>query len=270
MSNDWFTFQEEICTYFNSIGANSETNIKLNGIRTSHDIDILVKTKFLGHNLTWLVEAKKWQRKISKFQVLGLRTIVDDIGADKGFIISEKGFQRGAIEASKNTNIKLLTFEELKLQTKEFIEDEILKTYRHRLEILETRYWSHSKLMRKKYGLRGEPGDFPTNFSGHSLLLIARSAIDEAVDHVYPINLDTFSKEKRGDLVANNFQQVINWLNLNLNFLDEKILLAEIKMIQNGDFNPLPSPRDECGLPIEMIVKGVTKVRKRRNNFNAE
>ena len=38
--------------------------------------------------------------------------------------------------------------------------------------------------------------------------------------------------------LAENFQQVVNWLNINLNVADKKILEAEIQMQQDGNFNP--------------------------------
>ena len=268
MESDWFQFQEEICLYFNSVGVNSQTNVSISGVRTSHDIDILIKTKFLGHDVTWIIETKKWDRKVSKLHVLALRSIVEDVGADKGFIISEKGFQRGAFEAAKNSNVGLLTFMELKVQAKEYIEGEIIKAYKDRLKILEIRYWSHSKKIRRKYGLRGEIWDFPLDFSGHNLILTARNIIEMAENRNYPIDLETHLVEKRGELIARNFQQVQNWLNLNLNFLDEKILSAEINMIKNGDFNPQPTPLDDELLPLEMLADAMAKARKKQGGDN--
>ena len=41
-----------------------------------------------------------------------------------------------------------------------------------------------------------------------------------------------------GEVQANNLQQAINWLNLSLNFLDEKLILAEVEMQKNNDFLP--------------------------------
>lgn len=236
-NKDWYKFQEEICDYFNSIGAESKTNITIKGVRTTHDIDILVQTKFLGEDLLWVIEAKKWKYKVSKLHVLGLRTIVDDIGADRGFIISELGFQKGAIEASKNTNIKLKTFDELKIDTRDLVESEILKTYKKRISILEARYWSHSKSIRKDYGLRDEVWS-PFKFSGQILLSTIEAVIFSAEKKEYPICLDTMLEIKTGELIANNFQQLCNWLNLNLNLLDEMIIKAEVEMQKNGDFNP--------------------------------
>lgn len=251
---DWYQFQETICNHFISIGARAETNTRVQGTRTTHDIDILVKTKFLGQDLLWIVEAKKWRSKINKLQVLGLRTIVDDIGADRGFIISENGFQAGAIEAANNTNIRLINLNQLIEETKELIHSEIIKSYKKRLCLIEHRYWSHEKRIRVEYGLRGEFWDYPINFSGNNLLLIAHWAIKAAEENDYPINLETHMVEKKGGLVANSFQELTNWLNLNLNYMDEKILNAEMEMIKNNDFKPDLYSRDEKDLPINMLV----------------
>jgi hypothetical protein len=258
---DWYHFQEMISNHFNSIGTRAETNVTVHGTRTNHDIDILVKIKFLGQNIIWIVEAKKWNHKVNKLHVLALRTIVNDIGADKGFIISEKGFQTGAIEAAKDSNISLTTLQDLIEETKHYVQGEIIKSYEKRLQLLETRYWSHSKVNRKKYGLRGEIWDIPVNFSGHNLLLTAKWAIESAEKNEYPINLETFMVEKQGESIANNFQELINWLNLNLNFIDEKILKAEISMIKDGNFNPSLFERNESNLP-EILQINLKKYNK--------
>lgn len=251
---DWYHYQEKICSHFNSLGARAETNVTVQGTRTNHDIDILVKSKFLGQNILWIIEAKQWNRKVSKLHVLALRTIITDIGADRGFIISDKGFQSGAIEAAKDSNISLITFNEIIKETEHYIQAEILQAYVKRLVLLETRYWSHSKTIRKQYGLRGEIWDIPVNFSGQHLLMTAHFAIDSAVKNEYPINLETYMVEKQGQLIANNFQELTNWLTLNLNYMDEKILKAEISMIKDGNFNPDLFEREEKELPMKYLT----------------
>jgi len=95
--------------------------------------------------MSWVVEAKYWKKKVTKSHVLALRSIVDDVGADKGFIISSGGFQRGAMEAAVKTNIVLTTFSDLKKTTRELVEGEILNAFIHRARLLTNRYWSHSK-----------------------------------------------------------------------------------------------------------------------------
>jgi hypothetical protein len=44
--------------------------------------------------------------------VHGFRTVMDEAGANVGFIISANGFQSGALEAARNTNIHLVTWNE--------------------------------------------------------------------------------------------------------------------------------------------------------------
>lgn len=234
---DWYNFQEEICNYFKSLGFNAETNKTIQGVRTTHDIDVYVQTKFMGQDLIWIIEAKKWKTKINKLQVLGLRTIIDDIGADRGFIISELGFQKGAFEASIKTNVTLLTFQELKLLTKVFVEDDILELFEERIKLIYRRYWAHSKQIRKDYDLRLEIGD--THYSVTFVIQTAEWAIKSARLKKYPINLNTTLTERYGDAEAENFQQLINWMNLNFNIIDKKILDAELRMQKEGKFNPI-------------------------------
>lgn len=243
---EWYKYQEEICDYFKSLGVFADTNIRLKGDKTNHDIDVLVQTAFLGQNLKWVVEVKKTKSKLSKLHVLALLKIVEFVGADKGFVISESGFQKGAKEAAENTNISLKTFAELKDETKQLLLSELMTVYEKRIELLESRYWSHSKSIRRKYELRHYLADMnDIDFNAYQLLEKCKVVINSVHEAKYPIDLDTIMNEKVGELAAENLQQVINWLNMNLNWIDEKIILAEVAMISNGDFSPnITHPRN--------------------------
>jgi hypothetical protein len=46
---------------------------------------------------------------VPKEKVLALKSIVEDLGADRGIIVSEAGFQPGAEDAARGTNITLVT-----------------------------------------------------------------------------------------------------------------------------------------------------------------
>lgn len=260
---DWYQFQEEIKDHFISIGADANTNVKIEGVRTSHDIDVFVKTKFLGEDMVWLVEAKYWKTRVSKAHVLALRSIVEDIGADRGFLISSSGFQRGAVEAALNTNVKLKSLSEMKVETKGMVESEIVKTYLKRLTLIEDRYWSHSKSLRNKYGLRHEIGDWSRDFVGQQILTTAREALVAAEHREYPIDLEMFLNEQKGESVAYNFQQLCNWLNQNLNHFEEKLLVAEWAMHKNGEYRPdtTKTPDGET-TTTEMITNAMRRGRK--------
>lgn len=61
----------------------------------------------------YLCECKFWKRAAPQEIVHAFRTVLVDVGAHRGFIISSSGFQEGAYAAARNTNIDLLTFAEL-------------------------------------------------------------------------------------------------------------------------------------------------------------
>ncbi len=263
---EWYKFQEEIKEHFLSIGADAETNVTMQGVRTSHDIDVVVKTKFLGDELLWLVEAKCWNSKITKDKVLTFHSIVEQIGADSGFIISKKGFQKGAYEAANNTCIRLKTFEELKIDTSDYVEDKILKSYRDRIARIDDRYWAHKKAIRIEYGLRHEVPSMNWLFVGQELLTTAEYALLEASAKNYPIDLTMHMTERKGKLVVNSFQQLINWLNLNLNHFDEKLLVAEWAMSKDGKYNPdnvlTPIGEMTSGRRTALIMQEAEKIKK--------
>ena len=64
-----------------------------------------MKSHQVGFDVIWLVECKRWRRRVTKLHVLALREIVADVGADRGILLSEVGFQSGAVEAAKLTNV---------------------------------------------------------------------------------------------------------------------------------------------------------------------
>lgn len=72
-SRDWEQYQGEIAGYLGSLGFETKTNEK-------------VET---------------------------LLSIVNDVGADRGLLVTERGFQSGAIAAARQTNVTTVTFESL-------------------------------------------------------------------------------------------------------------------------------------------------------------
>lgn len=237
-SKKWYEFQELIAEHFRSLGAIAQTNISVEGIRTKHDIDILVLTKFLGADIKWVIEAKYWKSKIPKEKVLALRTIVDEVGADKGFLISEKGFQSGAIAAAHKTNVELVQFSALKQRTKNIVQVEMLKAYEARADLLAKRYFSHSKPIRIKYGLRGDVFDYNFMFSGQLFIGMIFFAIEKAKENKYPMSVKSLLEIRTGEDIIESYPEFVNWLNINLNMFDEMLLRAEHAMIIADEFNP--------------------------------
>ncbi len=110
----WKKFQEVTAQVFRQIGCVVKEDISVEGARSKHDVDVLVGFDSHGFKVKWVLECKAWNTNIPKEKVMALRSIVEDVGADKGFIISKIGFQPGATESAKSTNIELITLDELK------------------------------------------------------------------------------------------------------------------------------------------------------------
>ncbi len=236
---DWFAFQEQIAAHFQALGVRAETNVEVVGVRTHHKIDVMVTAKFLGVDIKWVVEAKHWKARVSQEKVFALRTILADIGADRGFIISYAGFQSGAQDSAQDTNVSLMTWEEFVASTRKLVQREMLQAFGVRLALLTRRYWSHTKRIRIAYRLRSDPyDDMRVMFSGQELLGTVEGAIVLAEQNKYPIRPRRASCIRVGEEVIENYVELSNWLNLNLNVLDEMLLDAEYKMIRNGDFHP--------------------------------
>jgi hypothetical protein len=66
----------------------------------------------IGYNNRIICECKNWDNNIPQHVIHSFRTVVNDFGASHGFIIAKKGFQSGAYEAVKHSNISILTWDE--------------------------------------------------------------------------------------------------------------------------------------------------------------
>ena len=104
---DWRDYQEQVATFFRENGCNAEVEAKVQGARASHDVDVLVTFDRHGVPCQWIIECKLWNRAVPKEKVLILKNIVEDVGADRGILFSESGFQKGALSAVHKANITL-------------------------------------------------------------------------------------------------------------------------------------------------------------------
>jgi hypothetical protein len=111
---DWRQYQRVAADFFADLGMRAEVEADVAGARASHRVDVAVRFTAYGLDHTWLVECKLWRSKIRKEKVMALKAIVDDVGADRGFLLSESGFQSGAITAARLSNITLTNLEDLR------------------------------------------------------------------------------------------------------------------------------------------------------------
>lgn len=78
-----------------------------------HQIDILAEYRCPLHNSTVVVEAKSYDSPVDKDRIMKLTQIVDDLGADRGIIVTTSYFTPEAIKTSKGHNLELWNREQL-------------------------------------------------------------------------------------------------------------------------------------------------------------
>ena len=168
MAAEWSEYQEEAAELFRSLGLEATTNVTVKGVRTTHDVDVLVKSRHAGFEVTWIVECKYWNSRVKKLHVLALREIVTDTGSDRGILLAEKGFQSGAAEAAALTNVHLTSLAETRREASAEISGMRLTELYDRVELCRVRYWSIPKSVRIDHGLRTDV--FESGYSGARFL----------------------------------------------------------------------------------------------------
>jgi hypothetical protein len=144
-SSAWQTYQIRVRDLFRSLGLEAEADVEMEGVRGKHAVDVRVSFQRYGIRTVWIVECKLWKTNVPKEKVLALQSIVQDLGADKGLLFSEKGFQAGAIASARCSNILLTSVAEVATQAQEEIrvlrirqlDDELL----HVFNLLRNMIW---------------------------------------------------------------------------------------------------------------------------------
>lgn len=105
---DWRAYQHATADVFRKLGCNAKVDFTVAGARASHAIDVYATFLRSGILCTWVIECKLWKSRVTKEKVLALKSILEDLGADRGIMVSEEGFQSGAQDAARGTNITLV------------------------------------------------------------------------------------------------------------------------------------------------------------------
>lgn len=93
-------------------GMRADRHVPLRLPRGSVVVDVLADETVDGIVHRTICECKNWCTNVSKEVVHAFRTVMQETGAHRGYIISKVGFQAGAREAAEATNIELVTFAE--------------------------------------------------------------------------------------------------------------------------------------------------------------
>jgi len=223
MAADWSDYQEEAAEFFRSLGLEAATNVTIKGVRTSHDIDVLVKSRHAGFEITWIVECKHWKSRISKLHVLGLREIIADTGADRGVLLAENGFQSGAAEAAALTNVHLTSLSAARREASTEVFNMRLTELYDRVEKCRERYWDIPKGARIDYGLR--PDSYESGYSGAAIISLTEDILRKAFRGNYPFEADYMWRS-----AAHNKSDIFNSVEETIGFLEPVIHTLESKL----------------------------------------
>ncbi|TRX54398.1 restriction endonuclease [Fulvivirga sp. M361] len=72
------------------------------------EIDLHYKFTLGGVSYLTLVECKHWNSNVTREKIGYFKSVIDELKAHKGIVVTTKGFQKGAIEFAKSNNIGLI------------------------------------------------------------------------------------------------------------------------------------------------------------------
>jgi hypothetical protein len=112
--NDGTAYEEKVAALLAEFGGKVVRGETLVGARGKHETDVTLRTHHYGIDQLWICECKDWNRRVPKERVLTFQGIVEDVGADRGLMFSEEGFQAGGIRMAQNSNLTLTSIEDLR------------------------------------------------------------------------------------------------------------------------------------------------------------
>jgi hypothetical protein len=113
MPENWQQLQAEVGRLLEECGFAVEIEKTVQTVRGEVELDVYAREEVKGRKYSIVCECKHWKARIPQNVVHGFRTVVADMGANVGYIVSLAGFQDGAFRASELTNVELVTWHEL-------------------------------------------------------------------------------------------------------------------------------------------------------------
>jgi restriction system protein len=112
LPKDWRDLQNKVAEILSDIGFKTEVAKEIETVRGKVEVDVFSVDETQSPSVKYLCECKHWNSRIPQNVVHAFRTVVQDYGANFGFIISKIGFQSGSYTTAQNTNIKLVSWYE--------------------------------------------------------------------------------------------------------------------------------------------------------------
>jgi restriction system protein len=96
----WQDLQQHVAQILSECGFLVDVERSIATVRGNVNIDVFAEETVRGRRYTILSECKYWKAAVPQNVIHGFRTVVGDVGAHKGYIISTSGFQSGSFKAA--------------------------------------------------------------------------------------------------------------------------------------------------------------------------
>src|SRR6266446_2740475 len=110
---NWRELEQLVQQMFAEMGCTAEVGRTIETVRGEVNIDVYAEDPTGTPTHIYLCEYKHWGNAVAKTVVHAFRTVVADFGANRGYLISNAGFQSGAYDAAQKSNVELVTWEEM-------------------------------------------------------------------------------------------------------------------------------------------------------------
>ncbi len=112
LPTSWKDLQNRVAQILNECGIETAVEKQVDLARGRAEIDVWAHDARSTPPQTYIIECKRWSEAVPQNVVHAFRSVVGDCGANWGAIVSSNGFQSGAYEAAKYSNVQLLTWQE--------------------------------------------------------------------------------------------------------------------------------------------------------------
>jgi len=109
---DWKDLQKGVARIFEEIGFEVGTERVVDTPRGRIEVDVFAIDRSGVDGIVYIVECKNWQKSVNQEVVHAFTTVMHEIGANVGLIVSRTGLQSGATAYTQSTNISGMTYGE--------------------------------------------------------------------------------------------------------------------------------------------------------------
>lgn len=108
----WQALQEGVARIFQDVGLAAITNHSVKTARGTVELDVYAVDMGSVDEIRYAVECKNWNTAIPQSVVHAFCTVMSEVGANIGYIVSKLGLQSGAVEYTRFTNVSGHTYAE--------------------------------------------------------------------------------------------------------------------------------------------------------------